>query len=76
MIGAEGPGWPDGVRQANERLTAITAVLAAVDAHAGVPDETRRCLRQVAVHVKALADAWHGVGDEVAGGSPPGSGST
>lgn len=78
MIGAAGPGRGDLSRQADERLTAIAAVLAAVDAHAGVPDETRRCLRQVAVHVKALADAWHAAGDgfEVAAGRPPGSGST
>ena len=65
MDGGSEPWKRDLVRHADDRLTAITALLAAVDDHVGVPDETRRSLRQMAEHVKALADTCHWLANEV-----------
>ena len=57
MDGDRGNSDPHLARELDAHLTAMTVLLAAVDAHADVPDDTRRCLRQVAAHVKALAEA-------------------
>jgi DNA-binding CsgD family transcriptional regulator len=65
MDGGSGPWKRDLVRLADDHLTAMTALLAAVDAQAGVPDETRRSLHQMAEHVKALADTCHWLASEV-----------
>ena len=80
MDGGPGPWRGDLFRSADDRLTAITALLAAVDAQPGVPDETRRSLQQMAEHVKALADTCRrlaaevGVPDAVPAGAPAGVG--
>ena len=75
MDGGSGPWKRDLVRHADDHLTAITALLAAVDAQPGVPEETRRSLQQMAEHVKALADTCHWLAGEVgvADGDLPGA---
>lgn len=75
MDGGPGPWRSDLFRSADDRLTAITALLAAVDAQPGVPDETRRSLQQMAEHVRALADTCRRLATEagVRDGAPGGA---